>query len=156
VKRDGELRYDSYGYYSSPAYGKGDRRGKDGRKGRKGDARKAKAVDAVKAIRTGKVTGVAKAVEGNRTEAVDMVTATKCGYHRRRCTAPYATGTTHLAGYTANMKMRHATRKAEAWEHGRLQHQRLHRRAEATQPPQSRLYSALFFQFRVIFRDCTR
>ena len=59
VKRDGELRYDSYGYYSSPAYGKddyeqypthrdrqtkgrGDRRGKGrkgDRKGRKGDAK---------------------------------------------------------------------------------------------------------------------
>jgi hypothetical protein len=60
--------------------------------------RKAKAVDAVKAIRAGNVTGVTETVEGNRTEAVDMVTATKCGYHRRRCTVPYATGTTHLAG----------------------------------------------------------
>jgi hypothetical protein len=59
VKRDGELRYDSYGYYSSPAYGKGDyeqyptnrdrqtkgrgdRRGKGrkgDRKGRKGNAK---------------------------------------------------------------------------------------------------------------------
>ena len=67
--------------------------------------RKAKAVDAVKAIGADKVTGVAKAVEGNRTETpVDMATATKCGYHRRRCTAPYATGTTHLTGYTANMR----------------------------------------------------
>jgi hypothetical protein len=78
--------------------------------------RKAKAVDAVKAIRAGKATGVAKAVGGNRTEAVDMATSTKCGLHRRRCTAPYATGTTHRTGYTANMKIRHATRKAVAWE----------------------------------------